>query len=252
MLLLHGLATSSYLWRDVMRDLERDVRTIAPDLLGLGRSERPRVEGNDPPAQALRLLGLLDGLGVDRVVVAGHALGGAIAVHLTALAPERVAGLVLLGSALHRDAWPAPAVLPLTLPVVGDAYAALARRTPRLARALLGRGLGLQPGPVLDHYAAPLATPDGVRGLLRVTRAVDLVTTVAAWQLVRSAPPPTLLLWGGDDQVHAASYGRRLADEMPAATWVPLAGHGHLLPEDCPERVAEELAGFRADLPILV
>jgi len=251
LLLLHGLPTSSYLWRDVMRDLERELPTIAPDLLGMGRSERPRVGGYDLPAQARRLLGLLDALHLERVAVAGHVLGGAVAVHLAALAPDRVAGLVLLGTPLHAETWPVPAVLPLTLPGLGWAYARAAGRMPALARRLLAGGLGatgVLPPEVLHRYTAPLLTPDGARGLVRFVQSVDLRTTSALWDRLRTAPPPTLLVWGTDDTVHSVAYGRRLADQMPSAGWVPLAGRGHLLPEECPERVAEELAGFVAEL----
>ena len=251
LLLLHGLPTSSYLWRDVMRDLERELPTIAPDLLGMGRSERPRVGGYDLPAQARRLLGLLDALHLERVAVAGHVLGGAVAVHLAALAPDRVAGLVLLGTPLHAETWPVPAVLPLTLPGLGWAYARAAGRMPALARRLLAGGLGatgVLPPEVLHRYTAPLLTPDGARGLVRFVQSVDLRTTSALWDRFRTAPPPTLLVWGTDDTVHSVAYGRRLADQMPSAGWVPLAGRGHLLPEECPERVAEELAGFVAEL----
>lgn len=251
LLLLHGLPTSSYLWRDVMRDVEHSVATIAPDLVGLGRSERRRVGGYDLPAQARLLLGLLDELGIDRVAVAGHVLGGAVAIHLAAIAPERVAGLALLATAVHADTWPVPAILPLTLPRVGDAYARLARLVPARTARRLARGLGVDgtlPASVLDHYAAPLLSRDGARGLLRFVRSVDLAATGAAWDIVRLAPPPTLLLWGCEDRVHPIAYGRRLAEQIPAATWVPLSGCGHLLPEECPERVAEELTGFLADL----
>ena len=251
LLLLHGLPTSSYLWRDVMRDLERELPTIAPDLLGMGRSERPRVGGYDLPAQARRLLGLLDALHLERVAVAGHVLGGAVAVHLAALAPDRVAGLVLLGTPLHAETWPVPAVLPLTLPGLGWAYARAAGRMPALARRLLAGGLGatgVLPPEVLHRYTAPLLTPDGARGLVRFVQSVDLRTTSALWDRLRTAPPPTLLVWGTDDTVHSVAYGRRLADQMPSAGWVPLAGRGHLLPEEGPERVAEELAGFVAEL----
>lgn len=184
LLLLHGLPTSSYLWRDVMRDLERELPTIAPDLLGMGRSERPRVGGYDLPAQARRLLGLLDALHLERVAVAGHVLGGAVAVHLAALAPDRVAGLVLLGTPLHAETWPVPAVLPLTLPGLGWAYARAAGRMPALARRLLAGGLGatgVLPPEVLHRYTAPLLTPDGARGLVRFVQSVDLRTTSALW-----------------------------------------------------------------------
>jgi len=251
LLLLHGLPTSSYLWRDVMRDVEHSVATIAPDLVGLGRSERRRVGGYDLPAQARRLVGLLDALGVERVVVAGHALGGAVAVHLAAIAPERIAGLALLGTPVHPDTWPVPAVLPFALPGVGPAYAALARSSPALAERLLARGLGAGgtlPRSVRHRYAAPLLSRDGARGLVRFVRSVDLAATSAAWDLLRTAPPPTLLLWGCEDRVHSIAYGRRLAEQLPGATWVPLTGAGHLLPEECPERVAEELTGFLAEL----
>jgi 2-hydroxymuconate-semialdehyde hydrolase len=251
LLLVHGLPTSSYLWRDVMRDLEHEVPTVAPDLIGLGRSEKPRVAGYDLPAQARMLLALLDTLGLDRVLVAGHVLGGAVAIHLAAQAPERVAGLALLGTPVHPDVWPVPAVLPLTLPGVGTAYASLAALAPALARRLLAGGLGaagVLPAEVQRRYAAPLLTPDGARGLVRFVQSVDPAATKAAWDRLRAAPPPTLLLWGTEDSVHSIAYGRRLAEELPSANWVPLAGRGHLLPEECPERIAEELAGFRAEL----
>jgi 2-hydroxymuconate-semialdehyde hydrolase len=249
LLLLHGLPTSSYLWRDVMRDLEHDVPTLAPDLLGLGHSERPRVAGYDLLAQARLLLGLLDTLGLARVVLVGHALGGAVAVHMAALAPERVTGLALLGTPVHPDTWPKPAVLPLTLPGVGRAYASLAGRA-LLRRLLTGElgAAGVLPPEVTRRYASSLLTPDGARGLVRFVRSVDHGTTLAAWNRLRETPPPTLLLWGTEDRVHSIAYGRRLAEELPSANWVPLAGRGHLLPEECPERIAEELAGFCAEL----
>lgn len=247
--LLHGLPTSSYLWRDVMRDLEHDARTIAPDLVGLGSSERPEVAGYDLPAQARRLVGLLDVLDVDRVLLVGHGLGGAVAVLVAVLAPERVTGLALLGAPVHADTWPAPAVLPLTLPLLGPGAAALAIRAPAVPRAALAAVLGPHlPPRVLDHYVAPLLTADGARGLTRFVRSVDQSLTEAAWEALRRDAPPTLLLWGSEDRVHALSYGRRLADQLPAASWVPLHGCGHLLAEMCPERVAEELEAFRGDL----
>ncbi|MDQ6650612.1 MAG: alpha/beta fold hydrolase [Actinomycetota bacterium] len=253
-LLLHGLPTSSYLWRDVMRDLEHDHRTVAPDLVGLGASERPAHRRYDLSSQALLLLALLDELRLPRVAVVGHDLGGSIAVHMAALAPDRVAALVLVDAPVHADVWPVPPVLPLLAPGLGEAYAAGLRLAPALARAVLARGLGaggtgagaLEPRE-LDHYLSPLLTPAGSRGLLRLARAVDLVSVEAAWQLVRQAPPPALVLWGEGDRLHSTAYGRRVAGELPGASWVPVADAGHLLPQQRPERVAEELAAFLAD-----
>ena len=115
-LLLHGFPTSSQLWRAVAPEMckasDDDLFVIAPDLVQLGDSERTgrRI---DLATQAHLISGLLAALDVSQVVVAGHGLGGAVAVHLAALSSERVAGLALLDAPLHADAWPVAGVLPM-------------------------------------------------------------------------------------------------------------------------------------------
>ncbi len=246
-LLVHGLPATSYLWRNVMRDLESKTSTVAADLVGLGWSERPAKPGYRLAEQAVLLLGLLDELGLDRVMVAGQDEGGAVGLHLAALAPERVAGLALLGSAVHTDAWPAPVAVPFLLPGLGDLLAGLLRH-PGPAARVVAAALGPLPPVELRHYVAPLVAPGGARGLLRLVRSVDLSGTESAVKILGSGLPPTLVLWGTEDRVRSAAYGRRLADELPGAAFVPVSGGGHLLPQEWPERVAEELAGFVAEL----
>lgn len=250
LLLVHGVPTLSYLWRNVMRDLESTVPTVAADLVGLGRSERPRRRGYRLGEQAALLRGLLDELALSRVVVAGHGEGGAVALELVAIAPDRVAGIALLGTAAHPDAWPPPTVVPLLLPGVGAVSLRLLRRLPGPARWAVRSAVGQLPALELDHYLAPLRSVAAAHGLLRLVRSVDLAGTAAALELLRPASPPALVLWGTDDPVLSAAYGRRLAGELPGAVFVPVAGAGHLLPEECPERVAEELAGFMAELTV--
>jgi pimeloyl-ACP methyl ester carboxylesterase len=65
--------------------------------------------------------------------------------------------------------------------------------------------------------------------------------------LVAVEPPPTLVLWGEQDVWHGPAYGRRVVADLPGALWVPVPDAGHLLPEDRPERVAEEVEGFLAE-----
>ncbi|HVE98670.1 MAG TPA: alpha/beta fold hydrolase [Mycobacteriales bacterium] len=251
--LLHGLPTSSYLWRDVQRDLEHTHRTYAPDVIGLGRSERPADGRYDLASQAELMLALLDELSLERVALVGHDLGGALAVHLTALAPARVAALVLVDAALHADTWPVAAVSGLVARGLGELQTTLLRAVPGAGRSYLARqlGRGLAGGPmddtVLGHYARPLLTADGARGLLSFVRAFDPPAAEAALRLVAAEPPPTLVLWGDEDVWHGPAYGRRLAADIPGAVLVPVPDAGHLLPEERPERVSEELAGFLAE-----
>jgi 2-hydroxymuconate-semialdehyde hydrolase len=248
LLLLHGLATSSYLWRDTMRAVGHETVNIAPDLVGLGRSELDPARV-DLQSQAELVLGLLDAWSIDRVVVAGHDTGGSIAVHLVSLAPHRIAGLVLLSAPVHADIWPVPAVLPLLAPGIGGAYVGGLRRVPRVAARVLRQALasGIDDAE-LNAYLTPLLTPVGAAGVLAFARAVDLAGVEAAWNLVRVAPPPSLVLWGTHDAVYSLAYGRRVVGDLgDGAGWVPITDAGHVLPAERAERVAEELAAFVAE-----
>jgi pimeloyl-ACP methyl ester carboxylesterase len=254
-LLLHGFPTSSYLWRDVQRDLGPRYPTYAPDLVGLGASERPPSGRYDHAAQADLLLGLLDSLGLSRVAVVAHDVGGGVAMHLAAAAPDRVAALVLLDTPLHTEVWPVPLVRMLAMPYVGDVQGAALRLVPGFGPRLLGmslaRGLrdtALSPR-ALSHYASPLLTPDGMRGMLSLARAADPQAVQQAFELVAADPPPSLVVWAAEDAWFSTAYGRRVAGELRGASYVEVADAGHFLPEDRPERVAEEIEGFLAEIP---
>jgi 2-hydroxymuconate-semialdehyde hydrolase len=254
-LLLHGFPTSSRLWRDVAPEMcagtDDDLFVIAPDLVQLGGSEKTgsRI---DLATQARLLVGLLDALDVDRVIAVGHGLGGAVAVHLAALDGRRVAGLALLDVPLHADAWPVPGALPMLIPGVRAVCARALPVVPWLAErvlaTLVGRGTDAGDKRPLDRYLSELRVPGAARGLVHFATAVDPVAIESAWHIVRASPPPTLIMWGADDRVHDIAYGRRVAGEIPTAAWVPVAGAGHLLPEERPERVAEELVAFHAEI----
>ena len=252
---LHGLGTTSRLWADVVRDLEHDHRSVVPDLAGCGRSERPRLRHCSPAAQAQLVIGLLDELGHSSAVIVGHDIGGMVAVHLAALAPSRVHALVLVATPLHDDVWPPAVAMPLTVPLAGRAYSQALHVggsvTPRLVAALIGpTGIGEPPPDAeLSSYTAALRAPDGPRGLRDVVSAVDPAAATVALGVVATEPPPTLVLWGEEDTRLTTEYGARIASAIPGAVWVPVAGAGHLLPTERPERVAEEISGFLADLP---
>ena len=97
LLLVHGIGDSSDTWRPVFDELARYHTVIAPDLLGHGRSEKPRADYTIAGfANGMR--DLLAVLGVDRVTVVGHSLGGGVAAQFAYQFPERCERLVLVGS----------------------------------------------------------------------------------------------------------------------------------------------------------
>src|ERR1700759_3338380 len=86
-LLIHGIGDSSDTWRDVISVLARHHTVIAPDLLGHGRSDKPRA-GYSVAAYANRLRDLLRVIGVDRAPGVGPALGGGVAMQFASQYPE--------------------------------------------------------------------------------------------------------------------------------------------------------------------
>jgi pimeloyl-ACP methyl ester carboxylesterase len=135
------------------------------------------------------------------------------------------------------------------VPGLRHAYVRVLQQFPQLAGRLIARAMRAECEPAeLRHYVNPLLGSEGGRGLLDFVNAIDLETAALAWAEVRTIAPPTLVLWGADDHLLSAAYGRRLALDVPGAAWVPISGGGQLLPQDRPERVAEEIAAFAAEL----
>jgi pimeloyl-ACP methyl ester carboxylesterase len=247
-MLLHGYPTSSYLWHSVQRDLGHGHSTHAVDLLGFGASERPPDGRYDLASQAQLILALLDHLELERVVVVAHDVGGGVAVHLTALAPERVAALVLTGTPLHADAWPDDLLTTIASVVRSPRLLVSRRLGGRLLRSRLATGADGVTDEDVEHYLRPLRNAGGASALGRFLRALDAEAVEAAFTLVRADAPPALVVWGNDDTCLSPAYGRRVAAELPGATYVPIWDAGHLLPQERPERLAEEVRAWLADL----
>ena len=100
-LLLHGSGpgVSAWAnWRLVIPHLAENFRTIAPDIVGFGFTERPEGIRYDMETWLKHALDFLDAMGVEKAHVVGNSFGGALSVALAIHAPERVSHLVLMGS----------------------------------------------------------------------------------------------------------------------------------------------------------
>ncbi|MDQ3503148.1 MAG: alpha/beta fold hydrolase, partial [Actinomycetota bacterium] len=95
--LVHGIASQATHWQAVMERLGQSCHVIAPDLLGHGRSAKPRGDYS-LGAHACGIRDLLAALGHDRISLVGHSLGGGIAMQFAYQFPERVQRLALISS----------------------------------------------------------------------------------------------------------------------------------------------------------
>lgn len=102
LVLLHGFPLDHHLWDDVVPLLEDTFDLIIPDLRGFGESKTvDSPYGMDDFASDLA--GLLDHLGIQKAAIAGHSMGGYVALAFARLFPDRICGLALVSSQVLAD-----------------------------------------------------------------------------------------------------------------------------------------------------
>ncbi|ANN22117.1 hypothetical protein SD37_29740 [Amycolatopsis orientalis] len=251
-LFVHGIGDDSSTWLDVLAALSGEFTVIAPDLLGHGESAKPRADYS-VAAYACGMRDLLSVLGVDKVTVVGHSLGGGVAMQFAYQFPERCERLVLVGSGgigpgvhplLRLAAAPGAGFL---LPVVGSAPVRLGLRAFRgLLRQAGGFGLGEDLDYVLGKYVR-LVEATTRQAFLRTLRSVvdwrgQVVNLLDRCYL--SAGIPVMLVWGTEDHVVPSEHAAVAHSAMPGSKLVIFEGAGHFPYLTDPVRFLAELREF--------
>ena len=244
--LLHGIPTWSFLWREVIPLLAAGRRVIAPDFLGHGFSDRRDRFDRSLVAQTAMVLALLDRLGIERADVAGHDTGGGVALILAIAHPERVRRVVL-SNIVCFDSWPAAEMIEL-----GDPRMAARPAGELVAWIRSGLVEGVhrperRTAEFEEGILAPYADEEGKLSLIRNAVSLNTNHTMMLVDRHRDIAADVLLLWGADDPWQTIGDARRLAADIPCATLRPVDRASHWLQQDAPEVVAAQIAAFLED-----
>jgi pimeloyl-ACP methyl ester carboxylesterase len=219
LVLLHGLSGSSRWWRYNVPQLAQHFRTHTPDLIGFGRSYAWAAQPSIAEMAAI-LERWLDANEIDRLHLIGHSMGGQIAIHLAAAAPQRVQRLVLVSSAgIPRD-------LSLTAIArfVSEIIPPRAWGTPAFLPTIAADALRM--GPRVFLAATTKLLRDDVRPLLPRIEA------------------PTLLIWGRLDPLTPLAHGQTMAGAIPGARLIVFDDAAHMPMIDRPEHFNAEVLRF--------
>ncbi len=237
-LLLHGTASATHTWRNILPALAPFATVIAPDLPGHGFT----VAGDDAltlPGMAHAVRALLDTLQLEPVLVAGHSAGAAVMLRiaLDGMLPAARA-LVGFGASIvppHATYMTvaAPLVNPfVTSPLVVRAATAMAR-IPGVPRTMLAATGSTIDDTALLWYERFMRSEPHVRAALAMMAGWELPTLLR--DLPRLALPLTLLHGSKDGYIPLAALTRE-ASRIPGASLIVVEGAGHLLHEELPAR----------------
>ncbi|MFN8573411.1 MAG: alpha/beta hydrolase [Gemmatimonadaceae bacterium] len=242
-LLIHGFATSSFLWRHVAPRLATGQATaFSVDLLGYGESDRPFPADFGVAAQAAYLDLALTALRVNSATIVGVDIGAIIALRLAFDRPERVQRLVLISP---------PALEEFPPKELRDLQRASGRYALSLNRSLLG-AMPLfseyleslvgekehMPQTLVGRYLAPYLGREGLAHLQTLVRSLedDELDDLNPAEIGQ----PALVLRGTRDRHCDRSQAESLAKALPQGSFAEVLGVGRLIPEESPA----ELAGW--------
>ena len=237
LLLIHGFGGQTFQYRHQVPYFSRTHRVIVPDLKGFGYSERDANAGLSHSDQVAMLRTLLDRLGITRVAIVGHSMGGAVAQRFAATYPEMVDALVLAAS-MPADRPPRSPRLPgvLLRPVLPLLAGAAASR-------LLAAGFNdpsLLTEDVREEYLRPARIKGSMDGLMQMMKDARSDQPV---DLSRIAMP-VLLLFGAHDPVATLGMAKQIRERIPHARLTVIERAAHLLLEEQPDACNRAIADF--------
>lgn len=245
LVLVHDYLSSHLAWADVLPGLAARFRVIVPDLPGFGDSEKPPpgryVYG--VPAFSESIVDLVAAVGLSRVAVCGHAMGGAVALTMASNHPHVVEKLILVN--------------PVVYPVPGDLFSRVATAPifgPFFFKQLYGRGMFRRYFRDSVYGAAsqiPWKRVDAHFDLFNVPAAREaayatMLSMTDTRPLSASVPrvsTPTLVASGRGDRRSSVEHGRRLARELSRARF-EVFECGHSPQEEMPDAFVDMVTAF--------
>jgi pimeloyl-ACP methyl ester carboxylesterase len=251
LLLLHGLGCDHTTWAPVIDSLARRYTVIAPDLLGHGRSDKPRADYS-VGGYANGMRDLLTVLGIDKVTVVGHSFGGGIAMQFAYQFPERTERMVLIApGGLGPDV--SPAIRAVTTPGFHQVMGALTlpgvRHVGKVGLNALSR-TPLKHARDLDEVAEIYDSFKDARArhaIRHVVKAVvdwrGQIVTMADRAYLTEAMP-MCVVWGRDDRVIPVRHASNAAMLAPKARVEVIPNAGHFPHKDHPQRFVKIVNEF--------
>ncbi len=252
--LLHGVPTSSWVYRKIIPKLSKNHRVIAPDLLGFGNSDKPADDGQvyTPAAQAKRVRELMASLGISNYSILMHDMGGLVAWEMLRQDTPAVKDLIVLNTIIHKEGFHPPTIKPTML----NKNLIKAYSNDWSSDAILGmtfRSLGLSDDHKLTSaecygYVAPMKQGSDKALYAFFTSLNDKLYSrlESNRHVFHQFQGDTLVLWGEKDKILTTAQLPFLKKHLriPEENICLYPKNDHFLVEEIPEEVVRQITRF--------
>lgn len=232
LVLIHGYPLDHTIWDEIGPLLEKEFDLIIPDLRGFGESGVMESD-NSIISYATDIAGLLSHLKIKKAGVAGHSMGGYVALAFAREFPERVSGLAMVSSQTVADT-------PET-------------RENRLstAKQVMEKGVGVVVESMTPKLSTDKRVQDYAKHLIGNQQPKGISTALNAMagrpdstELFATFKLPVLIIHGDADLLIPVKRGREMKAALPSAQYFELAGLGHMAMMEKPKAVADAFSTF--------
>ena len=229
MVLVHGYPLDHTIWDEVVPQLEKKFDLIIPDLRGFGESD-VKASDNTLTGYATDIATLLNYLKIEKACLAGHSMGGYVALAFAREFPERISGLAMISSQTASDT-----------PEIREGRLSTARQ-------VMEKGVGMVVEAMTPKLSTNERVQDFVKRLIAQQRPEGISNALKAMagrpdssELFTTFKFPVVIVHGDADLLIPIKRGREMKAALPSANYFELAGLGHMAMMEKPPVVTKAL-----------
>jgi haloalkane dehalogenase len=245
-LLIHGWPTSSYLWRDLIPDLSTKYQVIAIDLPGFGNSDKSPQDSYSFRYYKRIIDGLLVELGVEKVILGVHDLGGPIGLYWAVQDLTKVKALILFNTLVYADfSW---AVKLFAFMTIAPGFSHWLS-SPGGIKWAIRFGVYQKDklnDEIIQAYQAPFAAKESRKALLKSIQRLSMKGYREIEDKLPSYQGPVQVLFGEKDKIlpKVKQTMERVKNDLPQTKITSLSNCGHFLQEEEPGLLSSSILSF--------